>query len=102
MGKLINKDATGEALEVGDIVRIIRVPNLSVMSEDCQLESTPVFQHLVGTYRRIESFNEYGLAWISFIIRRGESAGNHTVAIEPYLLKKKRSRKVKVKISETK
>ena len=41
------------------------------MSADRQAESLPVFEHLVGTYKRVEEFNEFGLAWLSFKIRNG-------------------------------
>jgi hypothetical protein len=85
----LRKDASGRNLNAGDIVRVIGVPNLEGMSESGLLESLPVFRHLVGTYRRIERFDRHGFAELSFRVRRGPLAGLHSVAIEPFLLRRK-------------
>lgn len=87
MKPLARKDVTGKPIKVGDIVRIIGVPDLSGMSADCQAESAPVFRHLVGTYKQVREFDEFGHAWLSFKIRGGPHSGDHSVAIEPYLLR---------------
>jgi hypothetical protein len=91
MKRLPRRDVSGERLRVGDIVRIVGVPDLSGMSADCRAESLPVFEHLVGTYKRIEEFDEYGLAWLRFKIRDGPHAGYHSVGIEPGFLKVRRA-----------
>lgn len=83
------KDTLGRNLNAGDIVRVIGVPNLEGMSESGLLESLPVFRHLVGTYRRIDRFDRHGLAELSFRVRHGPFAGLHSIAIEPYLLRRK-------------
>lgn len=80
-------DITGKPLEVGDVVRIIGAPDLNGMSAECRAESLPVFQHLVGRYKRIQEFDEHGLVWFRFRIRKGSSAGLHSIGIEPWLLK---------------
>jgi len=90
MKRLPRKDVAGERIRIGDIVRIIDVPDLSGMSEECRAESLPVFKHLVGTYKRVEEFDEYGQAWLRFKIRNGPHAGYHSVGIEPYLLRVRR------------
>jgi hypothetical protein len=87
MKRLQRIDNTGERVRVGDMVRVIGVPDLSGMSSDCRAESLPVFQFLVGKYKRVEEFDEYGFAWLRFTIRNGPHAGYHSVAIEPHLLK---------------
>lgn len=87
MKRLPRKDVLGRAIRVGDIVRIVGVPDLSGMSDACRAESLPVFEHLVGSYKRVAEFDEYGNAWIRFKIRKGPSAGHHAVGIEPYLLR---------------
>ena len=87
MKPLARNDVTGRPIKVGDVVRIIGVPDLSGMSPDCQAESAPVFRHLVGTYKRVEEFDEFGHAWLRFTIRSGPQAGWHSVAIEPCLLR---------------
>jgi hypothetical protein len=95
MKRLPHKDVQGVGLKVGDIVRIIGVPDLSGMSAECLAESLPVFEHLVGRYKRIEGFDEFGSAWLRFKIRNGPHAGSHSVGIEPYLLKARRLRPLK-------
>jgi hypothetical protein len=90
MKRLARKDLSGERIRVGDIVRIIGVPDLSGMSVECRAESLPVFKHLVGTYKRVEEFDEFGQAWLRFRIRKGPHSGFHSVGIEPHLLKVRR------------
>jgi hypothetical protein len=90
MKRLPRKDVSGERLKVGDIVRVVGVPDLTGRSADCLAESLPVFQHLVGKYKRITEFDEWGQAWLRFKIRKGPHAGYHSVGIEPYLLKVRR------------
>jgi len=87
MKRLSRKDVTGKPIKVGDVVRVIGVPDLSGMSAECRAESLPVFEHLVGTYQRVTEFDEFGHAWLKFDIRKGRSAGTHWVAIEPFLLR---------------
>ena len=90
MKRLPRRDVSGKRLRAGDIVRIVGVPDLSGMSEDCRAESLPVFEHLVGTYKRVEEFDAFGLAWLRFQIRNGPHSGYHSVGIEPQLLKLRR------------
>ena len=93
MKPLARKDVTGKPIKIGDIVRIIGVPDLSGMSADCRAESEPVFLHLVGTYKQVEEFDEFGHAWVRFRIRSGPHSGSHSVAIEHYLLRIRVSRR---------
>ena len=90
MKRIPRTDVSGKRLAVGDIVRIVGMPDLSGMSADCRSESLPVFEHLVGTYKRVEEFDEYGLAWLRFKIRNGPHAGYHSVGIEPQFLRVRR------------
>jgi hypothetical protein len=92
MKRSLRKDVTGNPIKIGDVVRVIGVPDLSGMSADCRAESLPVFRHLVGTYKRVEEFDEFGIAWLRFRIRNGPHSGWHSVAIEPYLLRIRTSR----------
>lgn len=94
MKRLQRKDVAGERIRVGDIVRVIGVPDLSGISADFRAGTLAVFEHLVGTYKRIEEFDEYGQAWLRFTIRKGPHAGYHSVGIEPYLLKLRRANKL--------
>ena len=93
MKRLPRKDVTGQRLKVGDIVRVVGLSDVSGISEPYRAESLRVFQHLVGEYKRIRNFDEWGLAWLSFTIRKGPSAGSHSVGIEPYLLRLRRPNK---------
>ena len=90
MKRLQCRDVAGERVRVGDIVRVIGVPDLVGMSPECRAESLPVFEHLVGKYKRVEEFDEFGMAWLRFKIRKGPQAGYHAVGIEPYLLRVRR------------
>ena len=85
-------DATGRQIEVGDVVRIVGVPDLSGMAQPYRDESLAVFRHLVGSYKRVTEFDETGHVWFTFGIRKGPWAGWHSVGIEPFLLRVKRSR----------
>ena len=87
MKRLQRRDIKGERVSVGDLVRVIGVPDLAGMSQECREESLPVFEYLLGKYKRVEEFDEYGMAWLRFKIRKGPHAGYHSVGIEPYLLR---------------
>jgi hypothetical protein len=69
-------------------VRVLAVPDLSGMAPASRAESRPVFEHLVGTYRRVYGFDERGNAELVFRIRRGANRGLHWVWIEPWLLRR--------------
>lgn len=80
-------DQNGKPIKVGDIVRIIGVPDLSGMSPDGLAEALPAFRYLVGKYKRVRRFDEHGCAEFSFVMRRADGErGWHTVWIEPFLL----------------
>jgi hypothetical protein len=105
-------------LAIGDEVRIMGIPDLSGMAPTAKAVSLPVFEYLVGKYKKITNFDEYGCAEISFRLpvrlidsissnrvhafggspekarKIANTIGNsHTVWLEPFLLKK-RSRRV--------
>jgi hypothetical protein len=81
-------DCDGSALQAGDEVLILGVPDLSGMSAECRAESQPVFEHLKGKKKRILAFDEYGHAEIEFRFPENAKSVGHTVWLEPYLLKK--------------
>ena len=86
-------DAKGAALQVGDCVRIVATPDLSGMPIRGQRESLPVFKYLVGKYKIVRGFDEFGCVELSFVVRRSAPvAVNHTVWLEPYLVRKRRAR----------
>jgi hypothetical protein len=80
------KDRSGVNLKIGDRVRVVGVPNLSGMSNQGMAESLPVFQYLVGKYKRISAFGKYGHVELNFFIPNGTLRGRHVVEIEPHLL----------------
>jgi hypothetical protein len=84
---------SGSRLRVGDVVRIVGVPDLSTMAPEVRTESLPVFTFLVGKYKRISEFDEYGHVGIWFLIRKGRHKGRHWVALEPYLVRLRKSRR---------
>jgi hypothetical protein len=86
-------DRDGCKLQVGDIVRVIGVPDLTGMSQDAQDESKPVFEYLRNKFKKIKGFDEIGNAQLEFRLSRKEPPYCHTVWIEPFLLKKRIPRK---------
>ena len=64
------------------------MPTLAGMGTETRAETKPVFEHLVGQYKRITEFDEVGWARLHFRITRGRQRGWHTVWIEPCLLKR--------------
>ena len=86
------RDAAGTEIRIGDVVRVIGIPNLGGMHPDCCRESLPVFKYLVGKYKRVAGFNDIGHAELFFRITKGQHKGLHTVWIEPDLLRVRRNR----------
>ena len=86
-------DATGRKIRIGDVVRIVGVPDLTGMSQENLKETRPVFEYLVGKYKRVREFDDQGCIWIYFRIMKGPHGGMHGVGIEPFLLRVRRARK---------
>ena len=87
------KDARGDTIRIGDRVRIIGTPDLSGMSPSAKRESERVFQHLIGTYKRVEKIDDLGNVVITFKIRRKMKMERHWVGLEPFLIQKRRPKK---------
>ena len=79
-------------IRIGDTVQIIGVPDLSGMNPEPLKECKPAFEHLVGKYKKVYGFDEYGHVELVFKVLKWND-GIHTVWIEPFLLKIKRSTK---------
>jgi hypothetical protein len=79
-------DARGRRVHAGSRVRVVGVPDLTGMKQPDRRRSEAVFRHILGTCKRVSSFDQYGCAEIYFAIRRGPSRGLHSVALEPFLL----------------
>jgi hypothetical protein len=84
-------DTIGKKIHIGDVVRVIGIPDLKGMHPSCQRESLPVFKYLVGKYKRVVGVN-HGLIELFFRIRKGNHKGFHSVWIEPELLRVKEAR----------
>ena len=82
------RDRGGQRLKPGDPVRVLAVPNLSGMAKRPRAETARVFQHLVGTSKRVDSFDHLGFARLTFRVRKGALKGRHWVGIEPHLLRR--------------
>lgn len=85
-------DVAGRRIKVGDVVRVVAIPDLGGMAEKQRRESRPVFEYLVGKYKPVNGFNQFGLVELVFKIPAGNMSGWHSVAIEPNLLKVRRPR----------
>ena len=81
-------DCDGSPLQAGDEVLILGVPDLSGMADECRAESQPVFDYLKGKKKRIQNFDEHGQAEIELRFPEDATRADHTVWIEPHLLKK--------------
>jgi hypothetical protein len=90
--KKIMKDIDGRMIKVGDIVRIVGVPDLTGMPPTARKESEPVFRYLVGKYKRVAGVDKMGNAEITFRLKTHGKRIIHWVGIEPYLLRKRRER----------
>jgi hypothetical protein len=89
-------DCEGAPLQVGDRVRIMGLPPDSAeWPQDVKEFSLAVFEHLVGKYKRIDGFGPLGHVEINFRIAKGPKTGLHSIQIEPFLLRKVRSRDAK-------
>ena len=86
------KDANGQEIIIGDIVRICGVPDLTGMAPDALRESAPVFEYLVGKRKRVVGVDEIGNAWFEFRFRLGNKTTTPRVGIEPFLLKKPKTK----------
>ena len=87
--RLRRRDRSGRSIQQGDVVRVVGLPNLRGMRAPYRQETRAVFKHILGTRKRVEGFDQFGCAILAFGIRRGHRhAGAHSVAIEPYLLRK--------------
>jgi hypothetical protein len=73
-------------------VRVVKVPDLSGMRPRGRRESRAVFEHIIGTYKRVVAFNSLGWPELSFRILNGPYSGLHSVWIEPDLLRVRRTR----------
>ena len=80
-------DIIGKRIRVGDSVRITGVPDLTGMRPKQIQESMPVFQYLVGKYKKVDRFDKHGFVWLQFSINKGRNRGWHGVAIEPMYLR---------------
>ncbi|MDF9826946.1 hypothetical protein M2447_001031 [Ereboglobus sp. PH5-10] len=79
---------------VGQVVRIIGVPDLSGLGDDERKVSAPVFEYLVGKKKRIMAVRDHPIdAEFEFTIRKGKCKGSHTVWIEPEFLEEMPKRK---------
>lgn len=75
-------------------MRIIGMPDLTNMSPEGLKETQFVFEYLVGKYKKVQGFDEYGHVELVFQVLNWENR-YHTVWIEPFLLKIKQDRKSK-------
>lgn len=74
------------------MVRVVGVPDLTGMDRRARAECKPVFAYLLRKYRVVDGFDRDGRAELNVIIRNGRHRGRHTVWIEPFLLRIRRSR----------
>lgn len=86
-------DRDGNTIRVGDTVRVVGVPELSGMAASVRGYSLGVYRHLLGKYKVVKAFDETGEICLRFGIREGAYAGWHSVTIEPFLLRVRKSKR---------
>lgn len=80
-------DARGNQIYIGSRVRIVAIPDFSwVKQDDIRLERERVFNHILGQCKKVDDFDQYGFAGMTFRIRKGIDAGIHCVYLEPHFL----------------
>jgi hypothetical protein len=88
MARRNRRDSNGHRLSPGDRVPVLSVPDLRGVAKRPRAETARVVRHLVGTYRRIDSIDGFGLLRLVFRIRRGPLKGLHCVGIQPHLVRR--------------
>ena len=81
-------DVDGNIVRAGDYVRVLGVPDLNGMNEPYRSETSAVFRHVVGTRKRIHSFDQFRCAILMFGITTGPHRGFHSVGIESEFIRK--------------
>jgi hypothetical protein len=84
--RLEPKDSKDRRIRAGSLVRLIGVPDLSTMPLVTRRETLPVFEHVLGTCKRVQDFDRNGLAQLTFQIRKGRHTALHSIYVEPELL----------------
>jgi len=80
-------DARGNQIHIGSRVRIIAIPDFSwVKQDEIRMERERVFNHILGQCKKVDDFDQYGFAGMTFKIRKGIDAGIHSVYLEPHFL----------------
>ena len=87
-------DCNGNTIRIGDTVRVVGVPDLSGMVASVRDYSLGVYRHLLGKYKVVKEFDEAGEVLLRFGIREGSYSGWHSVSIEPFLLRVRKSKSV--------
>ena len=80
-------DRSGKPINIGDLVRVIGLPELEGMTPLLRAETLAIFRRLLGKYKRVRDFDELGHAELSLSIRLPDGTlSRHNVWIEPHLL----------------
>ncbi len=86
-------DDRGKPIRVGDVVRVMGIPDHAGWTSAQTKFSLGVFRHIRGSCKRVAGFDQYGHAELFFAIRGGKNRGLHSVALEPWLLRVQRAPK---------
>ena len=79
-------DSKGQRIRKHDRVRVIGIPDLSTMPALPRSETLALFEHVLGTCKRVQDFDTNGLVELFFQVRKGPHVGIHSIYIEPELL----------------
>lgn len=85
-------DVDGRRVRKVDTVRIAGLPDLKDMSPSGGSRCKSVIRYLVGKYKKVDNFDQYGCVGLNFAIQSGRCRGLRTVWMEPGRLRLPRSR----------
>ncbi len=81
-------DCEKRPLEIGDIVKVCGIPDLSGIYKEGRDKTTRVFKYAMGRDFEIEGLDDWNCAELHFYIPLGPSEGWQGIVVEPFLLKK--------------
>lgn len=77
-------DRLGQAVKVGDVVRVLQVD----VGPDVEDDEREMFEYMVGSTCEIERFDAAGLAWVTMWWATGDGSATTSVGLAPVQIEK--------------
>ncbi len=81
---LSRTDRLGEAVKVGDEVRVVQIE----IGPDVEDDEREMFECMIGATCEIERFDDAGRAWVTMWWITGEGNATTSVGLEPHQMEK--------------